>query len=83
MGNVGGGIRLGNVFYGATVVIGSKDDVFFFVVMKSREALLSLAVVIRLRPRRKVIGNFMLYAPPLKSCDQRRMYHGGVIWRME
>ena len=29
----------------------------------------------------KETDNFRLYAPPLKSCDLRRWYHSGVMWR--
>ena len=68
MGNVGMWDTVGKCVYGATVVIGSKD--VFFVVMKSREAVLSRGIVRRMRPTLKEIGNFRLYAPPLKSCDQ-------------
>ena len=44
VGNVGVCDTVGKCVYGATVVIGSKDVVFFFVVIKGREAVLSLGV---------------------------------------
>jgi len=63
-------------------VIGSRN---LLCCAKSREALATCALSgcrSSTGTRWWETGNFSLYAPPLTSCDLRRMYHGGgVTWR--
>jgi hypothetical protein len=73
---------VGNCVFGAPVVIGSKNVPLCC--EKSREALATCALsgcLSSTGTRWWEIGNFRLYAPPLNSCDQLCMYHGGVTWR--
>ena len=63
---------VGNCVFGVPVVIGSRN---VLCCEKSREARTTSALYgcrSSTEDEMKEIGNFRLYAPPLKSCDQRR-----------
>ena len=76
--------NVGKYVYGATVVIGGKKC-SLLCYEKSREELRDICspglsfVDSGRDDRRMVISGCMLHTP--KSCDQRRMYHSGVMGR--